>query len=54
VERLVARHVAHGRSPEAAREWVLRNDEANARLVDGTRSRADGVVPWVVTCGPPV
>ena len=47
VERLVARHVAHGRSPEAALEWVLRNDEVNARLVDGTRSRADGVVPWV-------
>ena len=36
-ERLVARHVAHGRSPEAAREWVMRNDEVNARLVDSTR-----------------
>ena len=33
VERLIARHVAHGRTPEAAREWVLRSDEANARLV---------------------
>ena len=46
LERLVARHVAHGRSPEAAREWVERNDEDNARLVDGTRGRADGVVTW--------
>jgi hypothetical protein len=33
--------------PGGGAEWVLRNDEANARLVDGTRSRADGVVPWV-------
>lgn len=46
VERLVGRHVAHGRSPGAAREWVLRSDEANARLVDATRGRADGVVAW--------
>lgn len=44
VERLVARHVAHGRSPEAAREWVLRSDEANARLVAASRHRADRVV----------
>jgi pantothenate kinase len=44
-ERLVARHVAHGRTPEAAREWVLRSDEANARLVARGRERADVVVP---------
>jgi pantothenate kinase len=46
VDRLVARHVAHGRSPQAAREWVLRNDEANARLVARGRDRADGVLVW--------
>lgn len=45
VERLVARHVAHGRTPGAAREWVLRSDEANARLVARGRERADVVVP---------
>lgn len=44
VQRLVARHVAHGRSPEAAREWVLRSDEANARVVAASRHRADRVV----------
>ncbi|MCV2395520.1 nucleoside/nucleotide kinase family protein [Actinotalea sp. M2MS4P-6] len=44
VERLVARHVAHGRSPAAAREWVLRSDEANARLVAAGRGRASRVV----------
>jgi pantothenate kinase len=44
VRRLVARHVAHGRSPEAAEEWVQRSDEANARLVAGARGSADLVV----------
>jgi pantothenate kinase len=44
VARLIARHVAHGRSPDAAREWVMRSDEANARLVAATRPRADRVV----------
>lgn len=44
VERLVARHVRFGKSPEAAREWVLRSDEANARLVEGARYRADLLV----------
>lgn len=44
LERLVARHVHHGRSPEAALEWVSRNDEANARLVAASASRADLVL----------
>jgi pantothenate kinase len=44
VPDLVARHVAHGRSPEAATEWVLRSDEANARLVADASARADAVV----------
>ncbi len=42
--RLVARHVRHGRSPEAAKRWVASTDEPNAALVDATRSRADLVV----------
>jgi len=44
VERLIARHVAHGRTEEAAREWVLRSDEANARVIEPTAARADLVV----------
>jgi pantothenate kinase len=43
-ERLIRRHVAHGRSPEAARDWVLRVDEANARLVAAGAPHADLVV----------
>ena len=42
--RLVARHVAHGRTPEAAERWVASSDDRNAALVDGTRDRADLVV----------
>ena len=44
VERLVARHVRHGRSPAAAERWVADTDEPNARLIERTRSRADLVV----------
>jgi pantothenate kinase len=44
VERLIARHVRHGKTPEAARAWVLGSDERNAELVDRTRDRADLVV----------
>ncbi len=44
VERLVARHVRHGRSLEAAREFVRMSDEANAVIVAATRSRADVLI----------
>ncbi len=44
VERLIARHVAHGKEPGHARDWVLRSDEANARVIEATRDRADLVV----------
>jgi pantothenate kinase len=44
VQRLIHRHVAHGKPPSAARDWVLGSDEANARLVAATRDRADLVV----------
>ena len=41
---LIERHIAYGKSPEAAREWVLRSDQANARIVAATRDLADLVV----------
>jgi pantothenate kinase len=44
VPELVARHVAHGRTPSSAREWVHRSDEANAHLVAAVAERADAVV----------
>ena len=43
-EWLIARHVAFGKAPDFAREWVLRSDERNAELVASTRGSADLVV----------
>jgi pantothenate kinase len=45
---LIQRHVEFGKSPEAARAWVLRSDEANAAVVAATRERADVVVRLAV------
>lgn len=42
--RLVARHERFGKSPDAARAWSSGPDEANARLIATTASRADLVV----------
>jgi pantothenate kinase len=44
VPRLIARHIEFGKSPDEAREWVWRSDEANAVIVATTRDRADVVV----------
>jgi pantothenate kinase len=44
VERLIARHIAFGRPPEVAREWVLRSDERNAELVAAAAGHADLLV----------
>lgn len=46
-ERLIDRHVHHGRSRDDAVEWVMRSDEANARLVAATAHRADLVLDAV-------
>jgi pantothenate kinase len=43
-QRLVDRHVRHGRARDQAAAWVQRVDEPNAVLVAGTRDRADLVV----------
>ena len=41
LEWLIARHVAFGKTPEAARAWVMRSDQANAAVIAATRERAD-------------
>ena len=41
VERLIARHVAFGKSPEEARAWTLGPDEANARVIEASAVRAE-------------
>ncbi|MFF4387986.1 nucleoside/nucleotide kinase family protein [Streptomyces sp. NPDC001552] len=44
LERLIGRHVRHGKDPAHARAWVARSDERNARLVALGRHRADLVL----------
>jgi pantothenate kinase len=41
---LIARHVEFGKSPEHAREWVMRSDQRNAAVIEATRVRADALV----------
>ncbi len=43
-ERLLQRHITHGRSPSLARAWVDGNDDPNAAVVAGTAHRAHRVV----------
>lgn len=40
-ERLVARHIAFGKDPDAARAWAMGSDQRNAELVTSTADRAD-------------
>ncbi len=44
VERLVARHVEFGKSPDAAQAWVAGTDQPNADLVTSTAGTADVVI----------
>jgi pantothenate kinase len=41
MERLIARHIEFGKSPEDAKAWSEGTDEANARLIQLTQPRAD-------------
>ena len=43
-ERLLARHVAFGKTPEGAASWVARVDDPNAVLVEAASVRADRIV----------
>jgi pantothenate kinase len=44
LRRLIARHVEFGKTPEAARDWVMRSDQRNAAVIAPTRAYADAVV----------
>jgi pantothenate kinase len=47
LDRLIRRHEAFGKAPDAARAWALGTDQRNADLVAATRCRADLVVRLV-------
>ena len=44
LDRLVARHMAYGKDPAAARAWSLGSDQRNADLVAANRRHADLIV----------
>jgi len=44
VDRLVARHIQFGKTPEEARAWVAATDQRNAELVAPTAASADRVI----------
>jgi pantothenate kinase len=44
IARLIARHIAFGKTPDEARTWVETADQRNADLVAGTAGRADRVI----------
>lgn len=46
LQRLLQRHMAFGRSEQAARDWIASTDEPNARLIEASRPRADRVLRW--------
>jgi pantothenate kinase len=43
-ERLIARHITFGKTPDAARAWALGPDESNAAAIVATLERADHVL----------
>jgi hypothetical protein len=44
LERLIARHAAHGKTPDAARAWALGPDQRNAELIATHKHKADMVI----------
>lgn len=44
ISRLIDRHIASGKDPEAAKAWSLGPDQANAEIIAKTRDRADRIV----------
>lgn len=43
-QRLVARHVLFGKTPEAAAAWIASVDDPNAVLIESQRERADRIL----------
>ena len=40
LERLIARHIRYGKTPDAAQDWAMGSDEANARYIETTKHLA--------------
>lgn len=44
LERLIARHIRYGKTPEEAKAWSLGSDESNARFIELTAHRAENII----------
>jgi pantothenate kinase len=44
IERLIARHIRYGKTPEEAENWSRGSDEANARFIELTAHRASNII----------
>jgi len=44
MQRLIARHIKYGKSPQEAEEWSRGSDEANAKFIAKTASRAERII----------
>jgi pantothenate kinase len=44
LRRLIDRHIAFGKSPEAAESWSRGSDEVNARIIAQTKDRAQFII----------
>ena len=44
IERLIARHIRYGKTPEDAENWSRGSDEANARFIELTAHRAANII----------
>ncbi|MBT1001644.1 nucleoside/nucleotide kinase family protein [Paenarthrobacter sp. DKR-5] len=43
-QRLIYRHIAHGKTEDQARHWALGSDEQNAKIIHATADRADRII----------
>ena len=47
IQRLIARHIRYGKTPEDAENWSRGSDEANARFIELTAHRAVGTIKLI-------
>ena len=43
-QRLIRRHMAHGKNEHEARQWALGSDERNAKMIHATAGKADRTI----------
>ncbi len=43
-QRLIDRHMAHGKNEHEARQWALGSDEQNAKMIQATAEKADRTI----------